>query len=107
MIRVFLTMAFPAGAAIGTPVTEEHVEHAASKFRVVRTEPDQVRVAWKDDKGVPYPPDVAGLTELSWQSSGDSSPRFLIRWKRSRRVPSLQRTASRWLRISSGVRGRS
>ena len=48
---LFLTM---AGVALCAPVTEERVEHAGAVFRVVRTEPANVQVVWKDDNGIPF-----------------------------------------------------
>jgi uncharacterized protein YigE (DUF2233 family) len=48
---LFLTL---TGTVLCAPVTEERVEHAGSKFRVVRTDPGQVRIVWKDEKGIPY-----------------------------------------------------
>jgi uncharacterized protein YigE (DUF2233 family) len=35
-------------------VKEEAITHAGASFRVVKVEPKQVELAWKDDKGVPY-----------------------------------------------------
>ncbi len=39
---------------LAAAVTEENVTYAGVKFRVVRLEPKQVDVVWKDGNGVPY-----------------------------------------------------
>lgn len=54
MIRPFALLLLLAGAALGAPLTEEKVEHAGVRFRVVRAAPQLVRLVWKDDNGVPY-----------------------------------------------------
>ncbi len=39
---------------LAAEVKEEQVTHAGVTFRVVKLEPKQVEVVWKDDKGEPY-----------------------------------------------------
>lgn len=52
-MRVLLLLPL-TGFLFAAPVTEESVEHAAARFRIVRAAPEQVRVVWKDEKDVPY-----------------------------------------------------
>jgi len=44
--------------ALATPllaeVKEESITHAGTTFRVVKLEPKQIQLVWKDDKGEPY-----------------------------------------------------
>ena len=42
-----------AGVAYCAPVAEERIEHAATRFRVVRAAPEQVQLVWKDEQGTP------------------------------------------------------
>lgn len=51
---VCLLLVALAGTAVGAAVTEERVEHAGTRFRVVRALPEQVGLVWKDAKGQPY-----------------------------------------------------
>ena len=50
----FLGIIFLTIVSLSAKVVEESVSHAGVKFRVVRLEPKQVRIAWKDRGGVPH-----------------------------------------------------
>lgn len=50
----FLGIIFLTIVSLSAEVVEESVTHAGVKFRVVRLEPKQVRITWKDEGGVPY-----------------------------------------------------
>lgn len=50
----FLAIAFLATLRLSAAVVEEGVTYAGVKFRVVRLEPKQVGIAWKDAGGTPY-----------------------------------------------------
>ena len=50
----FLGIIFLTIVSLSAEVVEESVSHAGVKFRVVRLEPKQVRITWKDEGGVPY-----------------------------------------------------
>ena len=50
----FLGIIFLTIVSLSAKVVEESVSHAGVKFRVVRLEPKQVRIAWKDRGGGPY-----------------------------------------------------
>lgn len=51
MLAVLALVATNARAA---EVVVEKIEHAGVKFRVVRVDPERVRVVWRDGKGDPY-----------------------------------------------------
>lgn len=53
MIR-FLAIVFLTITRLSAGVVEESVTYAGVKFRVVRLDPKQVTVAWKDASGTPY-----------------------------------------------------
>ncbi len=53
MIR-FSPIVFLTISSLFAEVAEESVTHAGVKFRVVRAEPKQIRLVWKDESGVPY-----------------------------------------------------
>lgn len=54
MIRCAALLLSLAGAALCATVTEERIEYAGARFRVVRATPKQIQVVWKDQQGVPY-----------------------------------------------------
>ncbi len=41
-------------ATVFGAVTEERIDHAGTRFRVVRATPDQVQIVWKNSNGIPY-----------------------------------------------------
>jgi len=49
LLFLFLSTSF-----LCAEVREEKIEHAGAVFRVVRVEPDQLQLVWKDDQGQPY-----------------------------------------------------
>jgi len=49
---IFLLLASFVAAAAG--LKEEQVEHAGTKFRVVRVDPMQLQLVWKDAEGQPF-----------------------------------------------------
>ncbi|MES2474979.1 MAG: phosphodiester glycosidase family protein [Verrucomicrobiota bacterium] len=53
MKRALLLLLASCGLA-NAAVTEESIDHAGVKFRVVKLDPQQVSLVWKDKNGVPY-----------------------------------------------------
>lgn len=53
-MRTWFWILILAGRALAADVVELAVEHAGVKFRVVRLEPRQVELVWKDDAGMPF-----------------------------------------------------
>lgn len=49
-----LAVAFLASFQLSAAVVEESVTHAGVKFRLVRADPKQVKLAWNDENGTPY-----------------------------------------------------
>ncbi len=54
MIRMLVVLALVAINARAAEVVEEKIQHAGVTFRVVRLEPERVRMVWKDPKDQPY-----------------------------------------------------
>jgi uncharacterized protein YigE (DUF2233 family) len=53
-MKLLCCLLLALAAPLSAEVKEESVTHAGATFRVVKLEPKQVQVAWKDDKGEPY-----------------------------------------------------
>lgn len=53
-MRAWCWIVFWAGRALAAEVAELAVEHAGVGFRVVRLEPRQVELVWRDPAGVPF-----------------------------------------------------
>lgn len=54
MIRALALLLSIAGAALCAPLVEEKIEHAGTRYRIVRAAPEQVQLVWKNSSGFPY-----------------------------------------------------
>lgn len=53
-MKALLCFALSCIAAMAADLKEEQVEHAGTRFRVVRAAPEQISVVWKDPEGQPF-----------------------------------------------------
>lgn len=54
MIRALTLLLSLAGAAWSGQLTEERIDHAGARIRVLRTTPEQLQLVWKNSSGAPY-----------------------------------------------------
>jgi uncharacterized protein YigE (DUF2233 family) len=53
-VKVWILLIFAACGTLCAAIREEQIEHAGTKFRVVRTAPDSLMLVWKDPAGEPF-----------------------------------------------------
>jgi uncharacterized protein YigE (DUF2233 family) len=54
VIRAFSILGCASGLLAAAPITEESVEHAGVRFRVVKAEAADVQLVWKNQQGEPF-----------------------------------------------------